>query len=126
MIQTFPRNLIYFFFFFFCPYPTRIYLWSYHKHTDRQTHPKHNFLSEGDNHFFILKDCPPFIRSLAIPSIQHRGAGRIGPLPNRPSANRPPKKVGPGQIGPLKIWPWTNRPPVENFCNLNLFKPSKC
>ena len=30
----------------------------------------------------------------------HTGAGRIGPLPNRPSANRPPKTVGPGQIGP--------------------------
>ena len=28
------------------------------------------------------------------------GAGRIGPLPNQPSANRPPKKVGPRQIGP--------------------------
>ena len=49
------------------------------------------------------------------------GAGRIGPLPNRPSANRPPKKVSPGQIGPIKIWHWTNRPPVENFCYQNLF-----
>ena len=49
------------------------------------------------------------------------GTGRIGPLPNRPSANWPPKKVGPGQIGPLKIRPWTNRTPVENFCNWNLF-----
>ena len=39
------------------------------------------------------------------------GAGRIGPLPNRPSANRPPKKVSPWQIGPLKSWPSANRPP---------------
>ena len=30
-------------------------------------------------------------------------AGRIGPLPNRPSANRPPVKVGSRQIGPVKI-----------------------
>ena len=40
-----------------------------------------------------------------------KGAGRIGPLPNRPSANRPPKKVGPRQIGPLKSRPSANRPP---------------
>ena len=59
-----------------------------------------------------------FSKSIVTVSVR---AGRIGPLPNLPLANRPPKKVGPGQIGPLKIWPWTNRPPVENFCNLNLF-----
>ena len=38
------------------------------------------------------------------------GSEQIGPLPNRPSANRPPK-----------IWSWANQPPVENFCNLQLF-----
>ena len=47
-------------------------------------------------------------------------AGRIAPLPNRPSANRPPRKASPGQIGPIKNWHWTNRPPVENFCYQNL------
>ena len=58
-------------------------------------------------------------RSFSIGSHEYNntGAGRIGPLLNRPSANRPPKNVGSGQIGPLKFRPWTNRPPVENFCN---------
>ena len=49
-----------------------------------------------------------------------RGAGQIGPLPNRPLAIRPPKKVCSGHIGPLKIWPTANRPPVKNFYKYKL------
>ena len=49
---------------------------------------------------------------LGLPAwrISLTGAGQIGPLPTRPSANWPPKKVCHGQIGPLKRLPWANRP----------------